>query len=280
MYIIATIFLIAYLAMAVVFRKDRGGYSEYTGRYITARLIYIPLCILEKLNYRYSFTIDTLIIQRYLNVYRSDQAEIYHKLYIADKLTVLYIWIVVSLFIYPFVDIAAFLAVCMLFIILLLVEDLKLNGEIKKKRKSIYIDFPEVINKFVLLIGAGVPIINAWCMMDCDKEGWIYKEIKNSIREFELGKSEKKVFEDFAMRCNSPEISRVMAILIQNSRFGSDDITAILKIQSGEFWDMRKSEAKKLAEEASTKMVFSLALMFIGILIMVVTPAVVSISQV
>ena len=49
-------------------------------------------------------------------------------------------------------------------------------------------------------------------------------------------------------------------------------------LQGDECWEMRKNAAKKLGEEASTKILIPLMIMFVGIIVIVCTPAVLSIS--
>jgi len=51
-------------------------------------------------------------------------------------------------------------------------------------------------------------------------------------------------------------------------------LVPLLKLQSNECWQLRKNMAKRLGEEASTKLVLPLMIMFVGILIIVILPAV------
>lgn len=68
------------------------------------------------------------------------------------------------------------------------------------------------------------------------------------------------------------------ATLIQNLRKGSDQLVPVLRLQAAACWENRKNIARKLGEEASTKLLFPMAIVFVAILIMVMTPAVMQIQ--
>ena len=219
------------------------------------------------------------MLQRYSKVYRAEKANLLFKYYFTYKFNIFIFCVSTILFLLPFIDMVSIFALVVVFASLAVIEDVKLGNEIKKKEQSIGKDFPEVINKVVLFLSAGLSLIKAWEMSAEGKDSWLYREINQSFKEYDIWKSERRVFEDFASRCNSVEVSRVMAIFIQNSRFGNRDLLSVLKIQSRECWENRKNRAKKFAEEASAKMVFSTALIFIGILIIVIAPAIISMGE-
>jgi len=152
------------------------------------------------------------------------------------------------------------------------------------KRRSFYIqyDFPDFLNKLVLLINAGMTVNRAWEKIVCDRKIMtpLYEELSATYIEIKNGKPEAAAYEDFARRCRVKEITKFVAAIIQNLKKGNGEMVALLKLQSNESWQLRKNMARKLGEEASTKLVLPLMIMFVGILIIVVLPAVMQLKYV
>lgn len=156
------------------------------------------------------------------------------------------------------------------------VPDRTLDERIKKRNFYIQYDFPDFLNKLVLLINAGMTANRAWEKIVHDRKNVtpLYEELGATYLEIKNGKAEEAAYEDFARRCRVKEITKFVAAMIQNLKKGNGELVALLKLQSNECWQLRKNMARKLGEEASTKLVLPLMIMFVGILIIVVLPAV------
>ncbi len=154
--------------------------------------------------------------------------------------------------------------------------DRELDERIKKRNFYIQYDFPDFLNKLVLLINAGMTVPRAWEKIVRDRKSMtpLYQELNITYLEIRNGKPEMTAYEDFARRCRVKEITKFITTVIQNLRKGNGELVPILKLQSNECWQLRKSMARKLGEEASTKLVLPLMIMFIGILVIVILPAV------
>jgi tight adherence protein C len=156
------------------------------------------------------------------------------------------------------------------------IPDRELDGSIKKRNFYIQYDFPDFLNKLVLLINAGMTVPRAWEKIVCDRKDMtpLYEELNRTYIEIKNGKAETAAYEDFARRCRVKEITKFIAAIIQNLRKGNGELVALLKLQSNECWQLRKNMARRLGEEASTKLIFPLMIMFVGILIIVILPAI------
>jgi tight adherence protein C len=161
-------------------------------------------------------------------------------------------------------------------LIVFYVADRELDERIKKRNFYIQYDFPDFLNKLVLLINAGMTVPKAWEKIVSDRKNMtpLYEELNITYLEIKNGKPEMAAYEDFARRCRVKEITKFIAVVIQNLRKGNGEMVPLLKLQSNECWELRKSMAKRLGEEASTKLVLPLMIMFIGILVIVILPAV------
>jgi len=156
------------------------------------------------------------------------------------------------------------------------IPDRAMDERIKKRSFYIQYDFPDFLNKLVLLINAGMTVNRAWEKIVCDRKLLtpLYEELNTAYLEIKNGKPEAAAYEDFARRCRVKEITKFITAIIQNLKKGNGELVALLKLQSNECWQLRKNMARKLGEEASTKLVLPLMIMFVGILVIVVLPAI------
>jgi tight adherence protein C len=160
-------------------------------------------------------------------------------------------------------------------------SDKELDEKIKKRNFQIQYDFPDFLNKLVLLINAGMTVPKAWEKIVGDRKNVtpLYEELNITYLEIKNGKPEMEALEDFARRCRVREVTKFITLMIQNLRKGSGELVPLLKLQSNECWELRKNMARRLGEEASTKLVLPLMIMFIGILVIVILPAVLQLKN-
>jgi len=163
---------------------------------------------------------------------------------------------------------------------LFLLPDYLLDKRIKRKRRLIRLEFPDFINKVTLLISAGMPVASAWekVAKDSTKDTPLQRELLKSYIDIQAGKAINQAYEDFAKSCRDPEITRFVAALLQNLKKGNAELVSILSIQAGECWEMRKHAARRMGEEASTKLLLPLMLMLAAILLITVTPAILALK--
>ena len=166
------------------------------------------------------------------------------------------------------------------FIAMPFVADSGLDETIKKRRLSIQMEFPEFVNKLTLLVNAGMTISKAWekIINETKREHILYDEMRYALAEIKAGKPEAVAYEEFARRCKVKEVTKFVSIIVMNLKRGGAEVVPVLREQGNECWEMRKNAAKQLGEEASTKILMPMMIMFIGIIIIVVTPAVLSMT--
>ena len=154
--------------------------------------------------------------------------------------------------------------------------DRELDERVRKRNFYIQYDFPDFLNKLVLLINAGMTVPRAWEKIVSDRKSLtpLYEELSITYLEIRNGKPEMAAYEDFARRCRVKEITKFITTVMQNLRKGNGELVPLLKLQSNECWQLRKNMAKRLGEEASTKLVLPLMIMFVGILVIVILPAI------
>jgi len=244
----------------------------------------ISLFILDSIKWSFGTRYDSVIEIKLGELYESANARYYLKLHCANKIVLMIAVLLVGLFVGTLMESidSGFIFFLITAIALsFYLPDKELEDKVKKRRRQMLIDFPELLNKLVLLINAGMTISGAIEKITSDARTLgisanriLYGELEKTAKEIKLGKSEIKAYEDFAKRCRLPEITRFTSILIQNLKRGNSELVSILKLQSSECWQMRKNTARILGEEAETKLLFPMMLMLFAILIIVIAPSV------
>ncbi len=158
--------------------------------------------------------------------------------------------------------------------------------EQENRKQQMILDYPEIVNKMTLFLGAGMTAKRAWRKIAEDysrqKELWgeryAYEEMKVSCREMDSGIAESESYENFGRRCDVQMYIKFGALLSQNLRKGTKGMTQLLKSESVQAFEERKARAKRLGEEAGTKLLLPMFLMLAVVLVIVIVPAFLSVQ--
>ncbi|GKS11444.1 hypothetical protein YDYSY3_24440 [Paenibacillus chitinolyticus] len=157
----------------------------------------------------------------------------------------------------------------------------QLDQQIRLRKRRIVLELPEVLSKMILLINAGETVQKALIRsVDTSRVGAspLHAEFGQVVRELEMNVSLPKVLEDLSKRCAMQEMALFTTTILLNYRRGGEDFLVALRSLAKELWDRRKAESRKLGEEASSKLVFPMVAIFLVVMIIVASPAVLSIN--
>jgi hypothetical protein len=107
----------------------------------------------------------------------------------------------------------------------------------------------------------------------------VYESIVQMDRLLCEGEKESTVYEGFATQMNSMHYRRLVRLLVNNLEKGSRDICNQLNMESKQAYEQRILLAKKLGEEASTKMLIPMMLMMVLVMVIVMAPALMGFSM-
>jgi tight adherence protein C len=160
------------------------------------------------------------------------------------------------------------------------VMDRELENKVEKRREQIMLEFPEFINKLILLVNAGTTVTKAWekIVSESKSDTPLYKELRFCAAEIQAGKPESIAYEEFARRCKIKEIIKFVSVIILNLRKGGSEVVPVLRAQADECWETRRATARRLGEKASSKLLLPMAIMLLGIIMVVALPAVLALS--
>ena len=284
------IFILSLAFFLVLYMGSKGKYEEYIEpldkkQYKLKDLLSIGFFVMDKLGYKYKSLYDSKLRIKTAELNGAKYAEYYLWVHWANKVTALVLGTVLACMIgagYGEFEITFPLMMIVFLVVLFFALDQELTKKIEKRKFSIKKDFPDFINKLTLLLNAGMTVSSAWerIVAENKKETPFYYQAEFAIQEIKNGRAEVAAYEDFARSCRVPEITKFVSILIQNLRKGSSEMVYTLQEMSKECWQLRKHVARRLGEEASTKLLFPMIFNFLVIVIIVAMPAIMAMENV
>ena len=168
---------------------------------------------------------------------------------------------------------------CVAAVVVFYYEDQKLGASLKKRQREMETDYSEILNKLVLLLGAGMTVRAAWerIALDYRKYGkrkrFAYEEMLLSLNEMKNGTAEATVYEHFGIRCGGTSYLKLSATLTQNLKKGSKGLLELFSREAAEANELRKNHIRKKGEEAGTKLLIPMIMMLGVVLVIVMVPA-------
>lgn len=124
-----------------------------------------------------------------------------------------------------------------------LIKDL--HGKVQKRDQQILMELPELLSKMMLLVGAGETVQRA--LLHCverkgaDTEHPLYRELRQTVSEWESGFSFQQAFEHLSKRCGIQEMTIFTTTVLLNMRRGGSDFVMALRELSQTLWGKRTS---------------------------------------
>lgn len=271
----------------LIYSRGKKIYDEYIEEvskddYPLKVLLPVGLFIMDKIKYKYNTPYDNKVLSRLIEVYGKEDAKYYLEIFWANKVMYGFIGLIMASAIITSLELetAHYLVIGAVFIAIIIGPDNDLKKKSEKRIQQIRMAFPEFVNKLVLLIGAGLNPVAAWevIVQNSEDDSPIYKEARRVITNVQSGFSAPFALEEFARSCKTTEITRFVSVLIQNIKKGGSDLSAVLNLMANESWELRKAEAKRMGEEAASKILIPLVLMMVAIFIVVGYPAIIQLN--
>jgi len=164
-------------------------------------------------------------------------------------------------------------------------KDYDLQKQVKNRKMQLILDYPDIVSKLHILLGAGMTMHGAFTKIAFDYEKkkaesknfkeirYAYEEMLIVSYEMQSGVSEVKCYENFGKRCKENLYIKLGVLLSQNLKKGSQNVSVLLDEEMRNTLEVRKNLAKKLGEEAGTKLLLPMILMLAVVLIILIFPA-------
>ena len=153
----------------------------------------------------------------------------------------------------------------------------------KKREKQLQYDYADLVYQLMVFTGAGLTVSRAWKQIVGNYEKRlgngnsqpraVYEEMEIALGEMENGRPESQAVSRFGERCQLNEYRRLSSILGQNRHTGMKNLQELLAQEMDTAWEQQKQAAKRLGEEAGTKLLLPLFLMLLVVMVLVMVPA-------
>lgn len=152
----------------------------------------------------------------------------------------------------------------------------------KRRRDSLLRDYPHIVSKLVLLLGAGLSMRRTFAVMTED-----YRRLPRSERlkssgfeavammcaDMDRGVLEADAYRRLGQSCDLPLYRSLSVLLVQNLKRGSRELIDMLEREAVSAFEERKKEARILGEQASAKLLAPMMLMLLIVFVIVMVPA-------
>lgn len=161
--------------------------------------------------------------------------------------------------------------------------DQEINQKMKKRKEQMLLDYPEIINKFTLLVNAGMTVKQAWSKISQDyekkilngqaKKRYAYEEMLVTVHELKLGIPENDAYEQFGRRVGLISFMKFASLIAQNLKKGNKGLSELLTREAIDAFEARKENAKRQGEEAGTKLLAPMMIMLLIVFTIILIPA-------
>jgi tight adherence protein C len=163
-----------------------------------------------------------------------------------------------------------------------MLSDQRLHAKAQARELEMKLDYPQVISKIVLFLGAGMSVRNVFYKLGRNYEEqrrkggekrYAYEEILLVCHEFDSGVSEYGALAHFGMRCGLRQYTKLCSLLSQSLKKGNSELLRSLQEEVEDAYEERRQLARQLGEEAGTKLLAPMIMMLVVTLVIIIIPA-------
>lgn len=151
--------------------------------------------------------------------------------------------------------------------------------KLEKKKRELLKDYPDIVSKLIVFIGAGLSVRQSWegIVKDYESENkekrYAYEEMAKSLARLKTGTPENVVYKEFGRSCLLRQYMKLASLLEQNRKSGISTLSTLLGMESQSAWEERLNLAKREGEELNTKLLLPLFMMLLIVMMIIIVPA-------
>lgn len=150
-------------------------------------------------------------------------------------------------------------------------EELRTRAE--KRQEEIDRDFPNILSKTALLVTAGMNIVKALGEASASGDSIIYIEMQRVMKEINQSSSVTAAFSSLQSRCSNRYLDRMVSLITKSYSSGNANLAEDLREINRECWLEKKHQSRRMGEVVQNKLFVPTMLMFIGVLVVIIIPA-------
>lgn len=159
----------------------------------------------------------------------------------------------------------------------------KIRRRYQERERQLRNGYAGMVSKLAVLTGAGLTMRSAWERLADDyqkklkegisKKNYVYEEVVLMVNQIRQGAGENRAYGEFGRRCGLYPYLRLSGLLEQNLSKGTRGMQGMLLQEVQNAFEERKNLARKLGEEAGSKMMLPLFMLLGVVLVIVTVPA-------
>ena len=154
----------------------------------------------------------------------------------------------------------------------------KMKETVTARREDCEDEFPNMVAKLCLLINSGMILHEAWQVVAYGKEGTLYDLMRSACEDMENGTSDRDAIYKFGVLTDSSDIKKFTGNVISGIEKGPKELADMLLAQTSELWTHKRQVSLQKGEIAAGKLVIPLGITFAGIILIIVSGAMQSMS--
>lgn len=167
-------------------------------------------------------------------------------------------------------------------ILIFVMSDRDLHKKLESKNIRMKQEYPLIINKMVLYLGAGMTMRGAFEKIAQDyqagleegkKQNPAYEEMLYTCHEIKTGISEGAAYEHFGSRSGLQEYVRLSTLLSQNLKKGNSALLPRLREEAKRTLNEQTNRNREMGEEAGTKLLVPMIMMLGIVMVLIMIPA-------
>ena len=152
----------------------------------------------------------------------------------------------------------------------------------QKLREEMKREYPEIISRIQLLLGAGMSMRKIFGRITADyrkqqaEQGIrrpAYEEIACTYYEMEGGTPEQEAYEHLGERSRLTDYRNLSVLLVQNLKKGKRELIPLMEQEVRAALEERRRRARAEGEKASTRLLLPMGMMLLVVLILIMVPA-------
>ena len=148
-----------------------------------------------------------------------------------------------------------------------------LNAKANKRQEDIDRDFPNIISKVALLVTAGMNVIKAIEEAANSGDTTIYLEFQRVVKEVNQAATVEGALIHLQCRCSNKYLDKMITVVSKSYSAGNANLADNLRAINAECWLDKKHNSRRMGEVVQNKLFVPTMLMFVGILVVIIVPA-------
>lgn len=163
---------------------------------------------------------------------------------------------------------------------LLLLGGFEIRSDVERKREDLMSDIPLFLCLMSTLLESGMQLPKAIsiCAKAFDENKSLSLEIKNLRAMILSGIPASDAIEKFSLRIQIPEAQAALLLVARYGRLGTSEVLNMLNLQSQACWNLCRNASRKRQEREALGMIIPMTLDFISVLMVAMTPAIISLG--